>query len=139
MILRPPRSTRTDTLFPYTTLFRSPRRLGSAHAPRGALTAQHTQFRAERGVGRPDFDQYPRWKRCLRLPVPAGGVLYSQPFALRDLPAPPSRIQHSNPPNRAASTLTRVAHSTPAPHPARPSPTCRPPPSRSAHLLPPNQ
>src|SRR3546814_1183450 len=26
MILRPPRSTRTDTLVPYTTLFRSPRR-----------------------------------------------------------------------------------------------------------------
>src|SRR3546814_6841232 len=25
MVLRPPRSTRTDTLFPYTTLFRSPR------------------------------------------------------------------------------------------------------------------
>src|SRR3546814_15995418 len=31
MIRRPPRSTRTDTLFPYTTLFRSGR---SAHAPR---------------------------------------------------------------------------------------------------------
>src|SRR3546814_1821370 len=31
MIRRPPRSTRTDTLFPYTTLFRSPSllRLGS--------------------------------------------------------------------------------------------------------------
>src|SRR3546814_20874469 len=28
MIRRPPRSTRTDTLFPYTTLFRSIRRLG---------------------------------------------------------------------------------------------------------------
>src|SRR3546814_6623558 len=28
MILRPPRSTRTDTLFPYTTLFRSPDRTG---------------------------------------------------------------------------------------------------------------
>src|SRR3546814_7809838 len=27
MIRRPPRSTRTDTLFPYTTLFRSPRPL----------------------------------------------------------------------------------------------------------------
>src|SRR3546814_4478173 len=27
MIRRPPRSTRTDTLFPYTTLFRSPARL----------------------------------------------------------------------------------------------------------------
>src|SRR3546814_21194954 len=32
MIRRPPRSTRTDTLFPYTTLFRSSRR--RAHAPR---------------------------------------------------------------------------------------------------------
>src|SRR3546814_8934760 len=28
MIRRPPRSTRTDTLFPYTTLFRSPYRAG---------------------------------------------------------------------------------------------------------------
>src|SRR3546814_15723499 len=27
MIRRPPRSTRTDTLFPYTTLFRSPARI----------------------------------------------------------------------------------------------------------------
>src|SRR3546814_19660147 len=31
MIRRPPRSTRTDTLFPYTTLFRSRRREGGAH------------------------------------------------------------------------------------------------------------
>src|SRR3546814_592890 len=30
MIRRPPRSTRTDTLFPYTTLFRSPHRSGPA-------------------------------------------------------------------------------------------------------------
>src|SRR3546814_7761712 len=30
MIRRPPRSTRTDTLFPYTTLFRSPRNFGWA-------------------------------------------------------------------------------------------------------------
>src|SRR3546814_9923714 len=34
MIRRPPRSTRTDTLFPYTTLFRSQRR--SARAATGA-------------------------------------------------------------------------------------------------------
>src|SRR3546814_4050441 len=32
MIRRPPRSTRTDTLFPYTTLFRSPR-VGGAGFP----------------------------------------------------------------------------------------------------------
>src|SRR3546814_11279287 len=31
MILRPPRSTRTDTLFPYTTLFRSALLLRQAH------------------------------------------------------------------------------------------------------------
>src|SRR3546814_18029416 len=30
MIRRPPRSTRTDTLVPYTTLFRSPRRAGGS-------------------------------------------------------------------------------------------------------------
>src|SRR3546814_12018507 len=35
MIRRPPRSTRTDTLFPYTTLFRS-RRLLQAHGWQGA-------------------------------------------------------------------------------------------------------
>src|SRR3546814_10753938 len=35
MIRRPPRSTRTDTLFPYTTLFRSCRRpSGGGAAPR---------------------------------------------------------------------------------------------------------
>src|SRR3546814_19943485 len=37
MIRRPPRSTRTDTLFPYTTLFRS-RPLASAHADRQFAT-----------------------------------------------------------------------------------------------------
>src|SRR3546814_12986888 len=31
MIRRPPRSTRTDTLFPYTTLFRSPAALDPLH------------------------------------------------------------------------------------------------------------
>src|SRR3546814_9121350 len=31
MIRRPPRSTRTDTLFPYTTLFRSPRACRQDH------------------------------------------------------------------------------------------------------------
>src|SRR3546814_2236186 len=35
MIRRPPRSTRTDTLFPYTTLFRSGLRFDRAHRPRG--------------------------------------------------------------------------------------------------------
>src|SRR3546814_8766507 len=41
MIRRPPRSTRTDTLFPYTTLFRSD--IGDAGAERGQ---QHGQRKA---------------------------------------------------------------------------------------------
>src|SRR3546814_2113271 len=64
MIRRPPRSTRTDTLFPYTTLFRShahrrdrprpgdqlARRLGQLPAPQGR-TAQR------RGAGERAFRQ----------------------------------------------------------------------------------
>src|SRR3546814_12972154 len=46
MIRRPPRSTRTDTLFPYTTLFRSPRRAadrarGEPRRDRRLYQAQH--------------------------------------------------------------------------------------------------
>src|SRR3546814_9272841 len=40
MILRPPRTTRTDTLFPYTTLFRS---LGDAHGVDGISSFISTQ------------------------------------------------------------------------------------------------
>src|SRR3546814_18176774 len=56
MIRRPPRSTRTDTLFPYTTLFRSPR--GSLHCS------------ASLGLGRqPDGGASGRW---VAMPVAAG-------------------------------------------------------------------
>src|SRR3546814_10900987 len=47
MIRRPPRSTRTDTLFPYTTLFRSPARSLQGWAQPGAFPAVH------RAGGRP--------------------------------------------------------------------------------------
>src|SRR3546814_4528712 len=40
MIRRPPRSTRTDTLFPYTTLFRSRSRSGTEDEVHGAAHAQ---------------------------------------------------------------------------------------------------
>src|SRR3546814_8755353 len=43
MIRRPPRSTRTDTLFPYTTLFRS-----AAEFHREAAVREHRIARAER-------------------------------------------------------------------------------------------
>src|SRR3546814_4486645 len=46
MIRRPPRSTRTDTLFPYTTLFRSPGgpRTGPDRALRGGWSARSCYF-----------------------------------------------------------------------------------------------
>src|SRR3546814_19950253 len=50
MIRRPPRSTRTDTLFPYTTLFRSPEyllRINRANGPPGAKTRVHSHAGSE--------------------------------------------------------------------------------------------
>src|SRR3546814_11376254 len=51
MIRRPPRSTRTDTLFPYTTLFRSKRFVGFAQAFRVALAGVLTGELGKRGAG----------------------------------------------------------------------------------------
>src|SRR3546814_10831177 len=52
MIRRPPRSTRTDTLFPYTTLFRSllPEVVGQA----ARVVAAAAERRARRAARRPD-------------------------------------------------------------------------------------
>src|SRR3546814_9122523 len=48
MIRRPPRSTRTDTLFPYTTLFRSalmcPPSVAASPFPAPSLTVSHVCF-----------------------------------------------------------------------------------------------
>src|SRR3546814_16695382 len=49
MIRRPPRSTRTDTLFPYTTLFRSPAGRGDRRHPEGL---RHPRGARRREAGR---------------------------------------------------------------------------------------
>src|SRR3546814_9083660 len=76
MIRRPPRSTRTDTLFPYTTLFRSDRsaaaRLdvcararGAVCAPARALQRQYRRVRATAQIGWiPDRRARPRGRRA---------------------------------------------------------------------------
>src|SRR3546814_10481544 len=57
MIRRPPRSTRTDTLFPYTTLFRSQRRQPPertpAHVPRSGTQLHAHQQRSPSRSGEP--------------------------------------------------------------------------------------
>src|SRR3546814_3167237 len=64
MIRRPPRSTRTDTLFPYTTLFRSRLWIGRS----GAAHRQAVQARSEfaQCVVHGPPDQRPRRRRVGR-------------------------------------------------------------------------
>src|SRR3546814_8887019 len=59
MIRRPPRSTRTDTLFPYTTLFRS---VSSNHGP--TLEVVETYY-SENGVPIEEDTNYPYENRFL--------------------------------------------------------------------------
>src|SRR3546814_14852339 len=59
MILRPPRSTRTDTLFPYTTLFRSGGGIGGARRDRGGSLPTDWDRRTDavslaQGIWRPE-------------------------------------------------------------------------------------
>src|SRR3546814_9965684 len=66
MIRRPPRSTRTDTLFPYTTLFRSDRRIA------GTRSQPHLagQDAVHLGLDRqppPDLLYEFRGRRCARI------------------------------------------------------------------------
>src|SRR3546814_10229508 len=69
MIRRPPRSTRTDTLFPYTTLFRSAVPAPAARGGASPRTAQHALLRDGRCRARPrDRALYRRHPR----PVPQG-------------------------------------------------------------------
>src|SRR3546814_1607933 len=72
MIRRPPRSTRTDTLFPYTTLFRSigkARQARRRDSGRGDLAAgqQRHLFRVDPGVL-----PRPAWQAERRMDVRAG-------------------------------------------------------------------
>src|SRR3546814_10993528 len=62
MIRRPPRSTRTDTLFPYTTLFRSDEAVGPAIA---RLHMARKRFRQSRPVERFDGVEQPQRGRRL--------------------------------------------------------------------------
>src|SRR3546814_3829480 len=51
MIRRPPRSTRTDTLFPYTTLFRSRPRRGDGEGARHTMLGGEGKVRLHREIG----------------------------------------------------------------------------------------
>src|SRR3546814_9545976 len=79
MIRRPPRATRTDTLFPYTTLFRSLLRNGSRSEDisqaQAALDAADAQLRA----AQTDLER-------LRVVAPRAGHVESLPYKVGDQP-----------------------------------------------------
>src|SRR3546814_2860061 len=67
MIRRPPRSTRTDTLFPYTTLFRSVPRANLLYSPRDKILATSLLIEAflyeeqtRRGISIRHWDEFSR-------------------------------------------------------------------------------
>src|SRR3546814_15925083 len=89
MIRRPPRSTRTDTLFPYTTLFRSFVRL--------SLTGDDAHQRGFAGAVAPDQpDAAPGRQRSGRT------VQYS---ASAKAHGDYTQVQHGGGPNRKPATL----------------------------------
>src|SRR3546814_1833052 len=69
MIRRPPRSTRTDTLFPYTTLFRSGPRLGA-----GPLGEHSARLHAGRSRAAARLRLYPAHPRRDGRPAPVAAV-----------------------------------------------------------------
>src|SRR3546814_17793093 len=119
MIRRPPRSTRTDTLFPYTTLFRSPSAV--ALRSRSVQHDQHGQLRPSRSVDlhRSHLAQHrsaPRQCRLRALSAPLDAVLAQLPPSL----LPPQRDF------RAAGAFPLLLF---PPAPPLPSPRLPPPPS----------
>src|SRR3546814_8695357 len=96
MIRRPPRSTRTDTLFPDTTLFRSDRGCvnpGSRRAPpRPRCPKGRSYGPAACGAGHhnPALEDRPRWRRR---PAPRTGCAGSRNSARRQATAHPARSE----------------------------------------------
>src|SRR3546814_13076408 len=97
MIRRPPRSTRTDTLFPYTTLFRSP----------GRAARRRTAGRWPHAAARRQASALPLYHRLSGLDG-AGDARRTQPPRLclsldhaRDLHGQGDRAAHARPPPAA--------------------------------------
>src|SRR3546814_13339853 len=88
MILRPPRSTRTDTLFPYTTLFRSLHRVLSLRR-RSPPSESSSRLRQRRSRQTPEHYG----------PPPSPARSHRDPAAARSATFHPRSLVHA--PNRA--------------------------------------
>src|SRR3546814_8846305 len=127
MIRRPPRSTRTDTLFPYTTLFRS--RTGAVlhfldardHRPR--VRQQAAPRRAELRLARVALEQFDIERAFQRLDRMADGRLRASEFSRRTREASlvayrnertqlvdGDVVEHRYPENRSYPAIFRQLH-----------------------------
>src|SRR3546814_17494806 len=115
MIRRPPRSTRTDTLFPYTTLFRSTEiELGDLDAAARAIdrglalpgsngdTTARAQFLGISPTLAPRRGHFERERR----------LIDRVPAAVKNDPTPPTHRDHQAAPHKINK---RHGHSTPDP------------------------
>src|SRR3546814_20721271 len=126
MIRRPPRSTRTDTLFPYTTLFRSVARNIAVHGHEAPVEPTHRQdlgqrrlVRRGRARGYDDDDGFGWGRRWWRRLGSAGGDARQQPdnhdFTRRIHYALPSRRNMRRQPRAckaASACFTKPATNT---------------------------
>src|SRR3546814_16765452 len=112
IVRRPPRSTRTYTLVPYTTLFRSNGRdrTGPAYCESGAADAGDVHHRLRRGVAARRGECAPGQAALETLPPQGSGarvrrsVRPRRPFEPTITPPPPARSF----PRRAAALRRRV-------------------------------
>src|SRR3546814_11926765 len=103
MIRRPPRSTRTDTLFPYTTLFRSPTD-GLARAPPQEQSSH----------GRPPWHDRPPWHhRLYARPAPGSAGHGRNRTTASQASKPPPKPASLAPARRSPQLLSFM--STPPP------------------------
>src|SRR3546814_7164009 len=109
MIRRPPRSTRTDTLFPYTTLFRSLQHCSTA--PRVGHIAHPRPPATRTGSAVPAPPPEPPWRSDSGFtchPSPPGAIAHrSSPRGHRagvpgDVPVPAELPRHPDPDDRGA-------------------------------------
>src|SRR3546814_17487108 len=119
MIRRPPRSTRTDTLFPYTTLFRSSDNVGFQDFAQRILVDHRRDARRADGRERhtigSDLVASNRFRNRAHEPGRAGlGARVGSQMRFADAPsiryagddAPPALLRHRGPPRVTAVIAT---------------------------------
>src|SRR3546814_14421221 len=119
MLRRPPVSTRTDTLFPYTTLFRSAVQQGLLGAAAIAARGNHQRGAAVRRC-RADHGAYPRHRRFAPIrPIlaPGAGMDGAKIVAAKRAYLPRQRLQQRVPMRLGATLDGTVSAPSPAPPP----------------------